>query len=73
MAKFDTRDSARYEQFTRRATILSLGTLGVFGGLASPWRKSRAGKTSNHNTQIGIFLVPALSTTRAATCRPAPS
>lgn len=33
--KFDTRDGARYEQFTRRAAILSLGSLGVFGALAS--------------------------------------
>lgn len=35
MAKFDTRDSARYDQFTRRAAIMSVGSLGVFGALAS--------------------------------------
>ncbi|TNE58229.1 MAG: penicillin-binding protein 2 [Alphaproteobacteria bacterium] len=33
--KPDVRDSARYEKFSRRAAILSLGTLGVFGGLAA--------------------------------------
>jgi penicillin-binding protein 2 len=33
--KFDARDGARYEQFTRRVAMLSLGSLGVFGVLAS--------------------------------------
>lgn len=33
--KFDTRDTARYEHFTRRATIMGLGTAGIFTALAS--------------------------------------
>ena len=33
--KFDIRDSARYEQFTRRTAIMGIGTAGVFAGLAS--------------------------------------
>jgi len=33
--KLDTRDTDRYEKFTRRAMILSLGTAGIFTGLAT--------------------------------------
>lgn len=33
--KFDTRDTARYENFTRRTTIMGLGTAGIFTALAS--------------------------------------
>lgn len=33
--KPDVRDSARYEKFSRRAAILSIGSLGIFSGLAA--------------------------------------
>lgn len=33
--KFDIRDSARYEQFTRRTAIMGFGTASIFAGLAS--------------------------------------
>lgn len=33
--KFDIRDSARYEQFSRRTAIMGFGTAGIFAGLAS--------------------------------------
>lgn len=33
--KLDTRDTARYEKFTRRSAILSLGSVGIFAGLTA--------------------------------------
>lgn len=33
--KFDVRDTVRYEQFTRRTTIMGLGTAGIFTSLAA--------------------------------------
>ena len=33
--KFDIRDSARYEQFSRRTAIMGFGTASIFAGLAS--------------------------------------